>query len=77
MDVANLIASRRAELDLSRSKFGRLIDVEGATVYAWETGRAKPDHVRLCALVEKAGMDPAALLAVPDGGNAGDGGVAA
>ncbi len=65
--IGELIRQRRIELGdgkkpLSRSKFGRLVGVEGATVYQWEVNDVPPRHSQLCALVQLAGMCPITLL---------------
>lgn len=70
-EVAAAIAQRRYDLGgvirgkhraMSASKFGRLIGIEGASVYAIESGKVAPSYDTLVALVQKAGMDPATLL---------------
>lgn len=70
-NIGQLIRQRRSELGrdvngrhrpLSASKFGRLIGLEGASVYSLERGDSSPSYQTLVALVQRAGMDPVTLL---------------
>jgi len=46
-----LIRAQRKRLDLSRENFGKLLQVSGQSVLAWEGGRAKPREAAKAALV--------------------------
>lgn len=57
-------ASLRKKLALSASDMGKLLDVTGATVYAWEAGKTKPRPTQLAAIagIRKLGKRAAAEL---------------
>jgi DNA-binding transcriptional regulator YiaG len=47
---ASGFASLRKKLALSAGDMGKLLDVTGATIYAWEAGRTKPRATQLAAI---------------------------
>lgn len=77
IDVSGAIRQRRERLNLSRSKFGRLVNAEQNTVMAWEFGTAKPSWEALALLVQEAGIEPATLLGTPACDTTNDAGSAA
>jgi len=57
-------ASLRKKLALSAGDMGKLLDVTGATIYAWESGKSKPRASQLAAIarIRKIGKRAAAEL---------------
>lgn len=57
-------ASLRKRLDLSAGDMGKLLDVTGATIHSWETGKTKPRTSQLVAIarVRRLGKRAAAAM---------------
>ena len=63
MTLAELLKSRRKELDLTLDDIGRAVGVNRATVQRWETGNiAKMNRRHIAALSNVLGLDPILFL---------------
>lgn len=50
------MANNRKRLELSAADFGLLVGTTGQTIYAWESGRAKPRAHHLAAIAALRGL---------------------
>lgn len=57
------VRAHREKLGLSAADYGELVGVSGATIYLWETGKARPRESAFARWVEVRGLGKRAALA--------------